>query len=703
MIAAAYTLPPTDAPIHTVSIYNRRAMGWLWDHRATLSPKVSATLSFMYDNKKKGDLQCRFPNTYKLKPEALGFGRFYSNKGPETLEKEIRATLFHEYYWDVDIANCHPTLLVQFAKRYFSMDLSEIRNYVENREEFLAKFPSRQEGKDAFIKIIYGGSADLPELQKMSQQVEQFCNLLKQQEIFAPLLQYCRNKVKNDNRTATKKKTLNGCFLSHIIQAEERRCLMVVLLYLSRHGYSVDVLAYDGMMVRKDNKEMPSLEGMAAAVEEETGYTLTFTEKPMEGIAILDEDIPYPVEETNYDEIKASFEETIFHYRPNNTIMQIKGDTIHRWSTADAKQVLNTILVTVQKINSDGKMVEERVPFINKWLTDSDRRMVDHLVYKFPEDVLPGEATIFTGFGFEKLDTGDLDPAPYAIPLFEDILSSVCGDEKHVADYVRNTLAHIIQKPFEINGVCTIFSSQVQGTGKDTFMGIARRIVGNHTAHYTDDDQFWSQYDTLKEGALIIHLEEAGGFANKKKSGALKARITSESMVINPKMVGAYNMPSYARYFMTTNEAEPVKFETSDRRFLLINPSTRLVKADWTSIYSQISRPEFTVAIGKYLQGVNIAGWLPRSIPETAIRREMVNLSMEQEESFLCYWRDNTDLPAEMTSSELFNAYRSWATDGGIEHKLTLVGLGRKIARHLGSYCTKHEGRGRVAVYTRMG
>lgn len=455
-------------------------------------------------------------------------------------------------------------------------------------------------------------------------------------------------------------------------------------------------------MVRKVGKEEPDLASLEDFVSTETGYKIKFAFKPMIGFEINDkvEEVT-KASEFNYIEQKKLFEETYFHYRPNNTIMQISGSIINRWSPADAKQVLNTFQIPSMETNADGKLIEKKIPFINKWLSDPDRRLIDRLVYKFPKDVLPNEATIFTGFEFEKLAESGIEASPDSIPLFEDLLLSVCGDEIPVADYVRKTLAHIIQKPFEINGVCTIFSSQVQGTGKDTFMSIARKIVGRHTAHYTDDDQFWSPYDTLKEGALIIHVEEAGGFANKKKSGALKARITSESMNVNPKGVGSYDVPSLARYFMTTNESEPVKFEPSDRRFLLINPSTRLVKANWTSIYEQINRPEFTVAIGQYLRGVNIVGWYPRCFPETAIRTEMVELSMEQEESFLCYWRDTIDLPDEMSASELFNAYRAWASETGIEHKLTLVGLGRKLVRHLGAYCTKRVGRGRVALYKR--
>ena len=233
-------------------------------------------------------------------------------------------------------------------------------------------------------------------------------------------------------------------------------------------------------------------------------------------------------------------------------------------------------------------------------------------------------------------------------------------------------------------------------------MGIARKIVGRHTAHYTDDDQFWSGYDTHKEGALIIHLEESGGVANKKKTGALTARITSETTLINPKGVSSYEVPSFGRYFMTTNEAEPVKFESSDRRYLLINPSCRLVKADGVGIYAQISRPEFTVAIGQYLRGVNIAEWNPRCIPETAIRKEMVDLSMEQEEAFLCSWRDDPDMAVELSSAELFSFYRSWASENGIDHKLTLGSLCKRIAHLHGKYYTKRVGAGRKAFYSKV-
>lgn len=197
MAIQEYQLPAQDAPFTTTVLYGSKEMTWLWEHRAEFSANDVAILRNLYDSRNKGKLIREINITYKLKPEAQGFGRFYSVKGPESLQNEIRATLLNNYYWDIDICNCHPNLLHQFAERYFGFELSEIKSYVDNRDDYLTKFSTPEEGKQEFIKTINGGTSDNALLYTCRAQIDGFVQFLKQQKMFEPLLGYCRNKVKN--------------------------------------------------------------------------------------------------------------------------------------------------------------------------------------------------------------------------------------------------------------------------------------------------------------------------------------------------------------------------------------------------------------------------------------------------------------------------------------------------------------------------
>lgn len=134
------------AVIQCTQLFNRKIMGILWANRSKLDPGQVSILKALYDNKQRGTLQCKTPITYKLSnslPGKLGYGRYYGSKGSlETLEKDLRATLCHEYYMDVDIVNCHPTLIMQMSQRLFGISMPCLSHYVQNRGEILCVMQS---------------------------------------------------------------------------------------------------------------------------------------------------------------------------------------------------------------------------------------------------------------------------------------------------------------------------------------------------------------------------------------------------------------------------------------------------------------------------------------------------------------------------------------------------------------------------------
>ena len=48
----------------------------------------------------------------------LDIGRFYSTLGIQHFPKDVRSYVCGEYYIDIDIVNCHPTILYHLFKRY---------------------------------------------------------------------------------------------------------------------------------------------------------------------------------------------------------------------------------------------------------------------------------------------------------------------------------------------------------------------------------------------------------------------------------------------------------------------------------------------------------------------------------------------------------------------------------------------------------
>jgi hypothetical protein len=227
----------------------------------------------------------------------------------------------------------------------------------------------------------------------------------------------------------------------------------------------------------------------------------------------------------------------------------------------------------------------------------------------------------------------------------------------------------MIQHPFVRPGVALIFTSYIHGTGKDTLLSLMGRVIGRHAVHYTSSTLFWDKHDVGKEGAILIHLEEACSRANKAKAGELKAIITANTISINPKGVRGYSVPNISRIVMTTNEADPVKLEASDRRFVIMRPSDRLHGNGlkwWASIQELLESDAMASSVGRYLESIDLTGWNPRELPTTEVKEELMELSKPMEQEFLEFLRGEY-AGVRMTTTDLYHRYKTWYCEQGMD------------------------------------
>jgi hypothetical protein len=689
----------TPLSITTEQHFNRSAMGALWAIRTKLDPAQVGILKSLFDNRVKSVVDCITRINYKLSNKRagkLGYGRLYGNKGSlETLDKDIRGSLCAGIYTDIDIVNCHPVLIKQYALNRYDLDMPYMADFIRSRSEIFDELErkhnkSRDECKSDFMKVMYNGRLDHDAPQLFHAIKEEMASLIRSMIADREYNELFHATKNEDNPRAS--------FCSHIIQTEERRCLLALRDSLIAQGYSVDVLAYDGCMVRSTEVGDDVLTKAEEFIKSETGYEVQLAIKPLVGFRDLEEASSQSLNakeaesKAAYDAMKLDWEQNHFYFAPTNQIVEVDNGKMGMYDIGHAEEYFNTWTFP----GPDG----QKALFLKKWRADETRRVVKELVYKKPEDCLPHEASLFEGFAFRSY-TADPETAPADIARFMDLLGSCCNDETPVVLYVLNTFAHMIQKPFEKTGVCTIFSSECQGTGKDTLLGIIRRLIGSHSAHYTSTDAFYEKHDTQKGGAIFTYLEEACAGANKTRADELKARITTDTLTINPKGQKAYTVPNIARIFMTTNHSDPVKFEETDRRFLLINPSERLVKADWVAIYDQIMKERFVANIGAYLEGIDISGWKIKDIPMTEVKKEIVELSINPVKRFWEQWQDDTitnDTETWKRASEVYEDYVDWCRTESYAPCKSVVGF-MKMSVPYKSLYRKHNGRASIVRY----
>lgn len=658
---------PAPAPpsITTTQLFSRSGLRYLWDHRAELGDSENEIIKCLWNNKKKGTIECQQTVTYKLGREkggALGYGRFYGPKGSmEYLEKECRGTLCKAYYHDIDIANCHPVLLEQYARMVHNKDLPEVAKLCLNRDQFLAAVGgSRDDAKAEILKVLYGGNTKNDFLIPLSREVREFSKYVSQQPEHAQLTKYCKTQ---DN--------FYGTFLSYILQTEERKCMLSMKDGLESCGWSVDVLAYDGVMIRRrEGADLTSdIRTTEKRIQVDTGYEVQLAEKEFISfnVPLASEEIVKGVTRESYDEMKARFEETNFYYEPTNEMIAVRGNDTQRMSLEHAREAYSG----PWRFKHSTKF-EDYTPFFDIWRKDETRRRITKIQMEPSDD--PSTFVMPPSFAWQKQVDTDGD---YAIDTFHELLKLMGTGEAEQQTYLLNWLAHLVQKPFDLPGVALIISG-LKGCGKDTLFDFLQQfVIGmDYSFNYGSNEQFFDSHDTGRQSKFLCKLEEANRGICVRNADKLKSLITNTTEVFNPKCQKAICFPNYNRFVFTTNGACPVEMSDGERRFVVVQCSPARVGdfAFWNAVRRDLFTPEAGVAIGKMLASINISGFNPKILPVSAFQTAIVETEKTSEQLFVEQWDGQ-----RLSATEFFNSYTLYCQTNSLPHCRNTQSLGMKL------------------------
>ena len=681
-------MPYSNTPVFDIStrkytqVINRKALAYLKEDRGKLHINEANRIVHLSKNvKKTGIDRCETIIDYKLNGivGGLGYGRYYGTRySLEVFQRDIRGALCAEDYMDIDVTNCHPSLILQMAKSVCHIEMPCLELFVADRDKFAQKIMATfniayKEVKDYLLSILYGGTvgnvASVPnehettipfEFVQIKEEMHRFTSILMRLPEHQRLMEYLRKQ---------KRPNIPGSFCSIVVQTEERKVLECMVEFLTRNKCAVDVLAYDGVQIRKNAApiEQQLLRDAEDFIHEHSLYKIALAVKPFDVLHIDYE--KKSANEEAYLEMKEKFELDHYYFAPSDAFCHVHEDgSVRMYALQHAIQVFNIPewTLTVSGTETD--------PFFPRWKADNKRRIVDSIVNKMPDECNACEQSIFRGFAFQRLPEAKEQDA---VQAFTDLVRCISGDKDDTYEYLLKSFARILQQPLTKSNVCTIISSETQGTGKDTLMLWLSLLIGtHHVSHYSSDATFWEKHDTLKEGAIVMYLEEAGSGENKKSSDALKARITEDRITINPKGMKSYTIPNIGNYFMTTNNVCPVKLELSDRRFVILNPTLRFFekgKADprfWTDFYEAMKSDSWIRTIGDFLLKVDITGFNPTDLPVTETRALLMDALAQQssEELFLEQWEGQ-----DQTGTQMYNSYCEFCRSENLRYKQSAI------------------------------
>lgn len=614
-------------------------------------------------------------------------GRLFAQSASlQNLPREFRGAIGANYH-DLDMKNAHPCILLQYCQKN-DIKCEALEHYVSNRDEIIEKIMNdyqldKGDVKQLFLSVMNGGKRDgitdafFMKFKMECERIHTFIASLNQKL----LKDVCKRKDFN----------VNGSLTNIILCNIENEILLTAVQYLMKEGYKVDVLVFDGCMIRREEGKVITddlLSGLSGYVYEKTKYNIEFVEKN------LDDTIDLSIYESPSNDIQASityykdkeeFENThlkIIHPPIYISIIKDKLELQSRDSLVQSYQDMKTTV----KIMNNGKEAIDRTSFIKTWINDENIRKYETLVFTPPplrHDL--SDYNTWSGFDNDKKTIPanfNAETNEYVIRLKE-YLSNLVGGRDNYVNYILSWIANIIQYPAFRSKVCIILYSLVEGVGKSLLIELIEKIIGDKYSFAITDvsNQLFGKHSLAEFEKLFISLNEIKGKDTYTNCETFKQRITDSKRDFEPKGLKAFNGVNYANYICSTNNINSVNVGNTDRRFFVITCNNKKAtdKIYFKKFNDEIVQSDEAVkCIFEYLKAFPIEEYVPERLfqehrpTDDALYQDLKEYNREIEWDFLEYFvkRYPNHSTLKIETTKLWTAFENFLETAGEKRRM---------------------------------
>jgi Family of unknown function (DUF5906) len=338
--------------------------------------------------------------------------------------------------------------------------------------------------------------------------------------------------------------------------------------------------------------------------------------------------------------------------------------------TLEAFRLLyGTRYVSMPRKGRGGAIEYHDVPATAIWLKHPERRTCPDGFAIDPTGSLPATCfNLWMGFGVEERE-GDWSK------LCEMIFTVLAGGNEVHFVYIIQWLTHLVQRPHESPGVALVFRGE-EGTGKGTLGRALMRLMRPHALQITHSKHLTGAFNAYMRTVLFMFADEAFFAGDKANEGALKGMITEDFRVNEGKGRDATLGRNRLHLMMASNNAWVIPAGANARRYAVFDVSS-VHRQDFE--YFAVINAEMDVdgdaagiaAMLYELRRIPLDLNLVRKAPETAGLHAQRIASLRGPSRWLFdvltkgyigsfsadTWRE------QYSTEELFDSYRSWATE----------------------------------------
>ena len=385
----------------------------------------------------------------------------------------------------------------------------------------------------------------------------------------------------------------------------------------------------------------------------------------------------------DYTEIKTAFEETVFKVIKPVMFFQKKMDGYIVTTEEKIKAAYRNVIFN-KKI--DGKNLVEK-SFIESWLRDPDMKAYDHAEFDPSRSVDEDVFNTFTGFVAERIPELERNEvAKWVRPTYDHLNMLTSGEG---TQFIRWWLRNIIRNPTTRAEIAIVLHSTEEGTGKSMiFKMFGEKVIGEELYKSVKDAQkdLFNKHSNGVLNKLLVQVEEAKAVDIHKNMDALKDYITNNRQSIERKGIDIYDINCYANFVFTTNNDNPIKISSTDRRFVVFNcnDSRRGDVEYFTNLVNHMNDPKWARAMYQdAFYGDDIPcnpSAFSKARPITSYYKEIQRINIPNWAKFLSAMSINGEI--SYFASNFYSKYTCWADDNGYgQSKLTQTSFALKIKK----------------------
>lgn len=614
-----------------------------------------------------------------------GSGRlFASGTGVQGLSKKIRGFLLDGFTTDIDMVNAHPVIL-RYLCRLHNIKHDQLNFYIENRDEILSTFCDRETGKTLFLKAT--NDEKLNKKEKNEHFIKYDKEMKEIQKIITKLT--CYEHIVRDV-PANKLYNWNGSAMNRIMCFYENQILQVIIDTLNRKNIEILAPMFDGCMVYGvyyHNEELLiELEDAINTAFSGLNMKLTLKEHSKDIVMPTDFEIPKtekPKEENinSFTKMATEFEKT--HCKISNKavfIKEIENDTI-----VLSKQSIKTSYehLVFEKINKDGEVVKDN--FINSWLVNNPQQRCYDDIGVYPEGLTcpPNVFNMWRKFPMEFVT--EYEHKEDELNLILNHIKILSGNNEEVYQYFIKWIAQMIQYP-AIKTICPTLISK-QGAGKGTLMKLFSAMLGSAKVFETTTPSrdVWGDFNGRMCNTFLINLNELSKKETVECEGKIKGLITDPKLTINNKGVNQYDIMSFHRFLITTNNSEPINTSHDDRRNLIIRSSDEKCndKEYFKQLHSILEDVNVVKTCYEYFKSIpDMDKFNTLPIPQTNHQTNLKKLSENPIEQWLeAFTLENFEKDeVELLGTEACKLFKSWCSQNEMKYEIDAKKFGVRLS-----------------------